>query len=74
MRRRSLTVTRIVLSLAAIFFIVMSMVKDQVTPYLAIGLALTGIANIFGCHESMKKKGKKNGSTEDRSDEPESAI
>ncbi|MBP5491444.1 MAG: hypothetical protein J6Y08_01230 [Clostridiales bacterium] len=66
MRRRALTVTRVVLSLAAIFFIVMSMVKDQLTPYLPIGMALTAIVNVHGCCESLKKKGKKNGSTEDR--------
>ena len=61
-----LTATRIVLALAAIACIIVSMVTDKTTPYLAIGLGLTAIANISGCI-AASKKGKKDGSAEDRS-------
>ncbi len=65
-KKTIMTATRIVLSLLAITFIIISMVTDKTTPYLAIGMGLTAICNISGCI-AMNRKGKENGSAEDRS-------
>ena len=60
------TVVRIVVSLIAIAMIIISMVTDKTTPYLAIGMGLTALINITGCI-AMSKKGKEDGSAENRS-------
>ena len=60
------TVVRIVVSLAAIAMIIISMVTDKTTPYLAIGMGLTALVNISGCI-AQSKKGKEDGSAENRS-------
>ena len=62
-------VIRIVLALAAIAFIIVSMVTDKTTPYLAIGLSLLAISNIINWSSKDGRKslrGNCNGSTEDR--------
>ena len=55
-----------VLGAAAITCIIISMVSDKTTPYLAIGLCCTAIANMTGCVMNRKLKGNENGSAEDR--------
>ena len=59
------TVIRIVLSLIAIAFIIVTMVTDKTTPYLAIGMGLTALINITGCIV-QSRKGKEDGSAENR--------
>lgn len=62
-------VIRIVLALAAIAFIIVSMVTDKTTPYLAIGLSLLAISNIINWSSKDGRKslrGNCNGSAEDR--------
>ena len=62
--------TRVVLGLigaAAIACIIISMVTGKVTPYLAMGLGLGAIGNTIGFVVNMKKRGKNNGSGQDRS-------
>ena len=53
---------RIILALAAITCIIISMVTDKTTPYLAIGLGLTAIANLINCCsiKKMKEEEQKN--------------
>ena len=57
---------RIVLALGGITCIIISMLRDQTYPYLAIGLGLTAIANLVNCYSIRKMKEEKNGSAEDR--------
>ncbi len=57
---------RIVLALGGITCIIISMLKDTTTPYLATGLGLTAIANLVNCYSIRKMKEEKNGSAEDR--------
>ena len=52
-----LFIVRLLLGIAAIAFIIVSMVTDKVTPYLAIGMSLTAIANILNFKSA---KGRKN--------------
>ena len=62
-------VIRIVLALASIAFIIISMVTDKTTPYLAIGLSLLAISNIINWSSKDGRKclrGNCNGSAEDR--------
>lgn len=54
------------MGLAAIVFVIISMVTDKVTPYLAISLGLSASANIFGCIYNRKRV-LKDGSCENRS-------
>ena len=54
------------MGLAAIVLIIISMVTDKVTPYLAISLCLSGFANIFGCIYRNRKREKEDGSCENR--------
>ena len=54
------------MGLAAIILIIISMVTDKVTPYLAISLCLSGFANIFGCIYRNRKREKEDGSCENR--------
>lgn len=49
---RVLVVVRLVLGLAAVAFIIISMVTDKVTPYLPIGMSLTAVANILNCRSA----------------------
>ena len=53
---RILFIVRLLLGIAAIAFIIVSIVTDKVTPYLAIGMSLTAIANIMNC---KSRKGRK---------------
>ena len=62
-----MVVIRMCLALAGLSFIVLSMVKDQTTPYLTIGLAFIAAANIFNAKCMFNKKGKIDGSGKDRS-------
>ena len=48
--------TRLILGAAAITFIIISIVTDKVTPYLAIGMGLTAITNIINCISGKQKK------------------
>lgn len=62
-------VLRIVLALAAIGFIITSMITDRTTPFLAIGLSLLAISNIINWSSKDFRKrlrGNCNGSAEDR--------
>ena len=52
---------------AALACIIISMVTDKVTPYLAIGFGLSFIGNTVGMAAMYRKKGKDNGSSDDRS-------
>ena len=61
-----LMAARIVLALAGIVCIIVSMVTDIVTPYLAIGMGLVAIANFLNQYSIRKMRGEKNGSAEDR--------
>ena len=51
-----LLITRLILGAAAITFIIISIVTDKVTPYLAIGMGLTAIANVINCMSGKQKK------------------
>ena len=53
------------IGIAAITCIIISMVTDKVTPYLAIGLGLTAVANPIGTLLIRKKRGTNNGSCKD---------
>lgn len=67
--RTKIIVIRVIMALmglAAIVFVVISMVTDKVTPYLAISLGLSATANIFGCIYK-RKRDLKDGSCENRS-------
>lgn len=55
------------MGLAAIVFVIISMVTDKVTPYLAISLGLSASANIFGCIYKNRKRDREDGSCENRS-------
>ena len=44
-----------VIGITGIGFIIYSMVKDQVTPYLGIGTCFTAIANVIGCKLNPKR-------------------
>ena len=55
------------MGLAAIAFVIISMVTDKVTPYLAISLGLSGFANIFGCIYKNRRREEEDGSCENRS-------
>ena len=62
-------VLRIVLALAAIGFIITSIITDRTTPFLAIGLSLLAISNIINWSSKDFRKrlrGNCNGSAEDR--------
>jgi len=54
------------MGLAAIVFVIISMVTDKVTPYLAISLGLSSSANIFGCIYKNRKRDREDGSCENR--------
>ena len=51
-----LFIARLLLGIAAIAFIIVSMVTDKVTPYLAIGMSLTAIANILNAKSGKDRK------------------
>lgn len=51
-----LLITRLILGAAAITFIIISIVTDKVTPYLAIGMGLTAVTNIINCISGKQKK------------------
>lgn len=55
------------MGLAALVLVIISMVTDKITPYLAISLGLSGFANIFGCIYRNRKREKEDGSCENRS-------
>ena len=55
------------MGLAAIALVIISMVTDKVTPYLALSLGLSGTANIFGCIYKNRKREIEDGSCENRS-------
>ena len=55
------------MGLAAIAFVIISMVTDKVTPYLAISLGLSGFANIFGSIYKNRRREEEDGSCENRS-------
>lgn len=44
-----------IIGIAGIGFIIYSMIKDQVTPFLGVGLACTAIANVIGCKLNIKR-------------------
>lgn len=44
-----------VIGITGIGFIIYSMVKDQITPYLGIGTCCTAIANVIGCKLNLKR-------------------
>ena len=44
-----------VIGIAGIGFIIYSMVKDQITPYLGVGTCCTAIANVIGCKLNLKR-------------------
>ena len=44
-----------VIGIAGVGFIIYSMVKDQITPYLGIGTCCTAIANVIGCKLNLKR-------------------
>ncbi|MCR4649369.1 MAG: hypothetical protein K5776_09875 [Lachnospiraceae bacterium] len=56
-----------IISLAAIACIVTSMVTNEATPFLGLGLALGGLGNTIGLLVIRNKKGNENGSGKDRS-------
>ena len=59
--KKTLFIVRLVLGIAAIAFIIISMVTGKVTPYLAIGMSLTAIANIMNCSsKEYRNRFKKN--------------
>ena len=51
----------------ALACIIISMVTDKVTPYLAMGLGLTFVGNAIGLAANIRKKGNKDGSGKDGS-------
>ena len=55
------------IGMAALACIIISMVTNQVTPYLAMGLGLGAIGNMIGLAVNLIKKGKNNGSGKDGS-------
>ncbi len=54
------------MGLASLVLIIISMVTDKVTPYLALSLGLSGFANIFGCIYRNRRRDKEDGSCENR--------
>ena len=48
-------IVTVVLGISALVFVILSMVLDKVTPYLAISLCCSAIANIMNCR--WKKEG-----------------
>ena len=54
------------MGLAALALVIVSMVTDKVTPYLAISLCLSGFANTFGYIYRNRKREKEDGSCENR--------
>lgn len=42
-------ISRLALAVTGIVFIIISMVTDKITPYLALGLAFTALANLSNC-------------------------
>ena len=65
--KQELVVVRISLAVAGIICIILSMVTDQVTPYLALGMGFTAVANVINCRYLRSRKGSCYGSAEDRS-------
>lgn len=57
----------VLIGVAALTCIIISMVTDKVTPYLAMGLGLSCIGNVIGMVTIRRKKGSKDGSCKDRS-------
>ena len=55
------------MGLGALAFVIISMVTDKVTPYLAISFGLSGFANIFGCLYKNRRREEEDGSCENRS-------
>ena len=51
------------IGVAALACIIISMVTDKVTPYLAMGLGLSCIGNTLGMIMIHRKKGNKDGSS-----------
>ena len=64
--KQELVVVRISLAVAGIICIIFSMVTDQVTPYLALGMGFTAVANVINCKYLSSRKGSCHGSAEDR--------
>ena len=64
--KQELVLIRMSLALAGIICIIVSMVTDQVTPYLAMGLGFTAVANVINCKYLSSRKGSCHGSAEDR--------
>ena len=42
-------ISRLALAVTGIVFIIISMVTDKITPYLALGLAFMALANLSNC-------------------------
>ena len=55
------------IGVAALDCIIISMLTDRVTPYLAMGLGLSCIGNAIGLVAVRRKKGSKDGSGKDGS-------
>ena len=55
------------IGVAALACIIISMLTDRVTPYLAMGLGLSCIGNAIGLVAVRRKKGSKDGSGKDGS-------
>ena len=51
---------------AALTCIIISMITNQTTPYLTMGLGLGAVGNMIGLAVNLIKKGKNNGSGKDR--------
>ncbi len=51
---------------AALTCIIISMITNQTTPYLTMGLGLVAVGNMIGLAVNLIKKGKNNGSGKDR--------
>ena len=51
---------------AALTCIIISMITNQTTPYLTMGLGLVAVGNMIGLVVNFIKKGKNNGSGKDR--------
>ena len=51
---------------AALTCIIISMITNQTTPYLTMGLSLGAVGNMIGLVVNFIKKGKNNGSGKDR--------
>ena len=71
---KALFIIRLVLGIAAIAFIITSMVTDKVTPYLAIGMSLTAIANIMNCSSKKFRNRLFKNYTEDNDDPAETVC